>query len=272
MPTGPSSLITSPPALSFSSVTATTATLDLTSIPTNAAGVTIAYRRMGATMWTMYTERVATGTFVVSGLTDGAVYDFFAIPQEATGEIGPASTPLRVALGTSTTAFGLEELLSAIKETAANIVWPGSATKIFNDNGVRIVSDEGVMEDELSKCQFPVLFVYEVGQSGGVADETPTFAIVQVGITIMTIGQGDPFGTKALMGGNRVSSTVNAGAGIYDIHDAVQQQLTKLLRNATYPVRFLAVMPSAASARPLSDGRKLAQKSYTLSALIKEVG
>lgn len=271
MATGPSVNITSAPTLVFVSVTTAVVTLNLTAIPTNANAVTIAYRKVGESSWTMATKRTATGQFTIASLTDGAVYDFLAIPQETAGEIGPASAPLRVAMNTGSTGFGLSELLEAVKETAQNVVWPGSATKLFNTNGVRIVSDEGVAEDELAKCQFPVAFIYEMGSSGGVVDETPTFAVVQVGITIITIAHGDPFGTKVLMGGNRVSSQVNAGAGIYDLHDVVQQQLTKLLRNGTYPVRFLGVTPSAASARPMQDGRKLAMKTYTMSALIKEL-
>lgn len=271
MATGPSTNITQPPALTFVSTTTTSVTLNLTSIPTNADAVTIAHRKQGATSWTMATERTATGSFSISGLDDGGVYDFIAIPQESTAEIGPASNPLRVSLNSGTTAFGLEELLGAIADTAKNVVWPGSATKIFNDGGVYITSDEGVAEDELAKLRFPVCFIYELGQSAGIADETPTFAVVQVGLSILQIAHGDAFGTKALLGGNRASSVVSAGAGIYDLHDAVQQQLTKLLRSSTYPVRFISVMPSAASSRQMSDGRKLALKSYTIAAVIKEL-
>lgn len=270
MASGPSGNISAAPTFEVDSVPSTTSvTLNLTSIPTNAGAVTFAYRTRATGTWTMATERSATGTFTISSLTDGETYEFIAIPQESTGEVGPVAGPLRVVLNTSLAAFGLEEIVDAVQDGLKAVVWRGSATKVFGDS-VEIVSAERVSQDTIDSVRMPGAFVYELGEGGQIADEDPTFKVLRLGVTIFTVVHGDQYGTKVLKGGNRASETTSDGAGLYDMHSMVMQQLGKILRNSTYPARFVGVAQNVTQSQDWANSRRLGSKSYVLTFHYKE--
>lgn len=266
---GPSSAITTAPTFSVSSVSSGSITFDLTSIPTGATAVTFMYRARGTGVWVTATARTATGTFAIGSLTDGETYDFVAIPQESTGEVGPASGPLRVALSGGAAVFGLEEVMDAIEDTLRAMVWPGSANSVFGQSVVQVATP-GIMLEELDKLRPPFALIYEQGESGSLADENPQLTTLRIGITIATVVDGDLFGTKALRGANRASEMVSKGAGIFDLHDRIMADLAKLLRNSTYPVRFLARYASATGSAQVNESRRCASKGYTLLVAVKE--
>lgn len=269
MATGPSSVILTAPVLSLSAVASGQVTLDLTSIPAGADAVTIAYRPRRTGIWVMATQRVATGTFSISGLTDGETYDFVGIPQEATGETGPTSAAVHVTLSSTASVFGVEELLDAVSDTLKELVWPGSSNKVFGDS-VQIVASPTISEEELGKMQMPAALVYEMGQGNSLSDEDPSFGLTRVGITILTMSHGDLYGTKALKGAHRASEVVSLGAGIFDLHDAIAVGAYKILRNSSIPVRFVSRFTAAAGTARVDDTKHVASKAYTLLAAIKD--
>lgn len=268
MTTGPSVLITAAPTLAFDSATVTSVTLNLTAIPTNADAVTIAYRTRGATGWTMSTERTATGTFSIAGLTAGESYWFVAIPQESNGKLGPASLPLQVTLNGAGSVFGLEELMEALRDALKAAVWPGSATRVFGDS-VYVVAQDSIAQTEISKIRMPGALLYELGDGGGLVDETPQFRKQRVGLTILTAVAGDTFGEKVLTG-QRASEVVSPGAGLYDLHQAVLTHLDRALRNGSYPVRFIGVLPSSNGSVNFDQSQRIGTKHYALTFAMKE--
>lgn len=266
---GPSILITTAPAFSITGAASGQITVNLTSIPTNAAAVTFAHRARRTGVWVIATSRVATGSFDITGLTDGETYDVLALPQEAGGELGPASGTQRVALSGGESVFGVEELLDAIEDVFKAMVWPGSANKVFG-NSVQQVGNPGLLEEEIANLPPPAALIYDLGSAGSFADENPGFSLQRIGVTAMVIVNGDLFGTKALKGANRSSEIVSAGAGIFDVHDAIMRDAAKLLRNSTYPVRFLSKFSSAAGTARVNESKSCASKSYTIIAALKE--
>lgn len=268
MTTGPSVLITTAPALAFSSATATSVTLDLTSIPTNADAVTVAYRTRAGAQLVMATERTATGTFVLSGLTSGETYHFFAIPQESNGKLGPASVPLQVTLNSAGSVFGLEELMAALEDILNAMVWPGSAAKVFGSS-VNVVAQDSITQTEISKIRMPGALLYELGDNGGLTDEEPGFRRQRVGITVLTAVAGDTFGTKVLTG-QRASETSSPGAGLYDLHQVFFTQLNKVLRNSSIPVRFIGMVQSSNGSTNFGQSQRVGTKHYALTFALRE--
>jgi hypothetical protein len=176
---------------------------------------------------------------------------------------------MRVALSGGAAVFGLEEALDAVMDVFRAMVWPGSATPVFGQS-VYLVADAGLLMEELDKIRPPAALIYDLGESGSFADEAPSFTTLRIGVTVMTVVDGDLFGTKVLKGANRLSETVSAGAGLFDIHDAVIADAAKMLRNSPYPMRFLSRFTTAAGTARVNESKRCASKGYTFIAALKE--
>lgn len=266
-----SSTITSPPTLAFSACATGQVTLDLTALgDPDTVGVVVFYKPATTNTWVSQVQRTAIGTFTITGLTDGVKYEFIAVPYDASNNLGPISNTVLVAMVAGASVFGLEELLNMLMDALKAVVWTGSATKVFN-NEVFLVDDPNALTGEqLSQMRMPAALVYDMGEVGNVADEEPSFQTVRVGVTLLARGDGDPMGSKALTGGNRLSEVTTQGAGLLDINRMVIDQVDRLLQNSTFPVRFLQRFSSAAGGQRVGDMKHVAQKSYIFVANIKE--
>lgn len=267
---GVSVLITVAPILAFSSIASGQVTLDLTSLGTGVDGVIVYYKSSTGNVWTANVQRTATGTFTITGLTDGYTYDFVAVPYDASGNIGNMSNVVHVSMSAGYSVFGVEELLTLLQTALQAVTWRGSATLVFNEEVFIVPEPALITQNELSKMRMPAALIYDLGGQSNVADEDPSFILTRLGLTILTRGDGDPLGTKALMGGNRDSETSSPGAGLFDVHRMVLDQVDLFLRGGTYPARFLGKLTGAPNALAVGDTKHVAQKNYSYLFQLKE--
>lgn len=269
MAVGVSILITSAPVLAFSAAASGQVTLDLTGLGTGADGVVVYSRNAATGTWTAQTQRTATGTFSITGLTDGVLYDFLAVPYDSSDNIGSISNTIRVRLTGGSAVFGTQEVLETFEDILASLNWPGSANSIFGQS-VIILADASVLRDALAHVIPPAVLIYDNGEAGSICDETPLFAVQRVGFTIVARNDGDKYGTKALLGGQRASDSVSQGAGLLALHSAVIRQFDAVLQNGTYPFRFLTRYVSATKNERVDNTNNVAMRNYTYLLQIKE--
>lgn len=272
MATGPSSVIITPPVFTYSSSTATTLTLDLTALPANANVVVFFYKRRGDTNWVATTERSATGTFTITGLSDDSIYTIMAMGQESAGEVGPPSDPLRIHIQSdSSNVFGLGDVSDTIVDRIQALTWPNSANKVFNPLSVTRVISESVVLAEISKLIKPACVVYDLGDGFAIVDEDPTFRNARLGLWVAVEAVGDSFGAKLLTGGHRGDATKSEGAGLDQIHTVLLRELKSLLRNdSSFPVRFIGIVQTGSATVDLDGARKIGVRTYTLNFNLRE--
>lgn len=119
-------------------------------------------------------------------------------------------------------------------------VWPGSSTKVWNSDSVKIV-EQGEEREALMQGAIPPLAI--IAPVGGGADPVgggEEFSIVErfIDITLLALNQADRIGEAAVVGATRQGATDSRGRGVLELEPVLFSQIGRLTAETGVAVVF----------------------------------